>query len=273
MNPLLSKMLIVIAAVAIVVPATYFLVVQQSSSQAESNPFNYVPFNSELVSEIHINSTTAYVFMINGSAGIILPFSVSELKLASNMTQSNSSSQIQVSDYSSYLSHDVYSIANFSLSSFGISGFSMNSTFLSILTGFFSGNNSVFYASDAGTAGMVIGNLTAVESSISSSTSGNTFSSSATSYLDPSSNYSFFYRPANITSVDHVTGNLSDGHSSIFISLSNNTSLGSFYMVRNGTINVSISSRPGSIVISFTGNYKLDQLFSYVSGYLTKAGL
>ena len=273
MNPLLSKVIIVAVAAALIVPAAYYIMLQQSSSATGNNPFNYVPSDSQLVLEGHLNSSTLYLFDDNNSIGFILPFTISELQLLSNATSMNSSTHIVINHYSSYLSKNIYAVDNFSISSMSLGFSGLNSSLISVAAGLVSGVNGTFYATDAGGAGMVLGNLSAVEHSISSAEAGRTFASSSSIYLDGASNYTFYYRPGNISSINYVTGNISDGHSNFYLSLSNSTSLGSSYFVRNGTYNVSVSVRPGAIMIGVTGNYTLSQLEASVSGYLRKAGI
>ncbi|HKJ97035.1 MAG TPA: hypothetical protein VJ944_04775 [Thermoplasmataceae archaeon] len=272
MNPLLTKIIVIVAAVAIVVPATFLLASQYTSSQSEANPFSYVPLHSEVVAEAHLNSTAIYLFVSNGSAGAVLPFTINEIELFANATYANSSSPLQITPYTSYMSQTVYSVSNFSISSLGSSGFTINNSILAIVSQSLPGNNSTLFAANAGTAGMVIGNLGAVKDSISSAGSGNTFSSVATSYLDGTSNYSFYVKPKNLSSVNYITGNISDGHSNVYVSLSGNTSLGSFHFVKNGTYNVTVSSKPGSLMVTVTGNYTLSELVGYVTQYLGKVG-
>ncbi len=273
MNPLLSKILIVAVSTAVIVPAGYYLILQQSTSASANNPFTYIPSESQLVLEGHMNSSSLYLFEDNGSIGLILPFTISELQLLSNTSSSPSGQHISIGQYSSYLTKSIYAVNNFSalISGFGLR--SVNSSLISMASAALAGTNNTFYATDAGGAGMVLGNISAVKSSIASTQSGSTFVSSSSKYLDGSSNYTFYYRPGNISQINYVTGNISDGHSNIYISLSNTTSLGSSYFVKNGTYNVSVSVRPGGIMIAITGNYTLAQLEASLSGYLKKAGL
>ncbi len=133
--------------------------------------------------------------------------------------------------------------------------------------------NVTLFASNAGTYGMVLGTLGAVERSISSSANGSNFSPYSGEYLDPGSNYSLYYSPGNLSGVGFVTANISDGNSNLHISLKNSNSTATYLVQRNGSVNVSIRTEPGNIYISLTGNYTVGQLFKYASTYLTMAGL
>lgn len=270
MKPLMRKIIILAAVVAVVVPSSYALIMQEASSSAQSNPYNYIPSQSSYVVSGSINSTRAYIFGMNGSTGIIIPFSVNELQLALNATSSNSSSA-SVTSYSTYQSQTVYLVRNLSLSS--LAGNFTSGGISSLLISSFTGTNGTVYAADAGTSSMILGNITAVENSISAHNSGSTFSSAALTYMDSSSTYSFYFAPHNISPVNYITGNVSNGYSHIHISLKNNTGLGSFYIRHNGTYNVTVSSSPGSLNITVQGNYSVNQLLSVASGYLKKAGL
>lgn len=276
MSPAVRKILILIVAAGVIVPASYFLFTQLSSSQAQANPFSYVPADSGLVLEGQYNSTHLYAFSSNGSFGILLPFSVNELEIFANATGSTNGTYPIVSQNSTFMSQSIYSVRNLNLSLFaGLFGNSSNSI-LNVALQFLKINNTTFFASDAGTYGMVLGNLSGVEQSISSYSVKQSFSPYATQYLSSQSNYSFYYSPgklSNISSLNFITGNISDGNSNLHISIDNSTGIGTNLIQRNGTVNISISTKPGNIYISLTGNYTLGQLFNYASPYLAKAGL
>lgn len=269
----MTKIVVLAAAVAVVGPTAYFIVVQQGSNQIQSNPYDYVPAGSSFVVQGHFNSTQIYAFMNNGSIGAVLPLTVSDLQLLVNSTQNNSSAAMTISQYNTYDSQQVYRISNLDLSYLAGNSYIPVPEFFSFTTSLPALLNGTVYASDAGTSMMVAGNLSAVENSISASRSGNTFIGTGSQYMDDTSNYSFYYAPSNFSSVKSISGNVSNGYTHVFVALSNNTSLGSYYFAGNGTYNFSISAKPGSLTVTVTGHYSVSQLIGYLSGYLSRAGL
>ncbi len=273
MTPLAKRLVIVIVAAAVIAPTTYYIIAQNNYISSQQDPFTFVPSDSNGVLKANFNGTSLYVFEDNGSLGIILPVTVETFNLGINLTAGNTSSPLNIAPFALFSGHQIYKIDNVSLAQISSVGKYIDSSLFSLFSSVPLNLSGTFFAADSGTSKMVIGNLSAVQSSISTSITGDTFSSNAKKYLDTSSNYTFYIAPSNISTVSYITGNISDGHSSIYVALKGNNSLGSFYTVRNGTYNISVSSKEHSLQVGIQGNYTVNQLIGYVSSYLLKAGL
>lgn len=220
-----------------------------------------------------MNSTHFYLFSSNGSIAVILPFTVNDIQLLVNATGANGTSNLSISQYATFMSQSVYAIKNLNLSGLPVLSSALNSSIMGSAMKYLSLANQTFYAADAGTYGMVLGNISAVKTSISSAKSSSTFASSAGKYLNDQSTYSLYFAPGNMSSVNYISANISNGNSNFHISFSNSTGLGTFFLQKNGTVNITVSSGVDSLYISLTGNYTIGQLYNYVKPYLLKAGL
>lgn len=274
MSPSRRKLIIAIVAAAVIIFAAYYILVQQYASNAESNPFNYIPSDSGVVAEGDFNSTHVYMFSDNNSSAFILPVTVGDLQLYAQASQNSSSKSIKVNRDMSYLSETIYSIENLNISKFVSSHGGYSSVFSTLVSRPFTTSNGTYFAADIGTAGMTLGNLSAVKASVLAGSSGKTFAGSASHYLSSSSNYSFYIRPGNVSTVSFFTGNVTDGTSSIHANLTNSTHLGTFEISRSsGNLNVTLEVTPWNINLSVTGNYTASQLINYGSKYLKQVGL
>lgn len=273
MTPLAKRVLVVIIAAAVIVPAVYVLNQQSNYIKKQSNPYNFVPSTSSAVLKAQINGTDLYLFGANGSMALILPVTVETLQLGLNITSPNGTSSTQIHSYAVYRNQQIYSVENVSMSTISDVGKYVGGGFFSLVSMLPINLTGTLYASDSGQAGMVLGNLSAVKASILSSQTGETFASNASRYLDSKSNYTFYLSPSNVSGVSFITGNISDGHSLIYVGFSGNNSLGTFFFQMNSTYNISISSMQHGVRIGISGNYTIGQLLNYTTSFLQRVGL
>ncbi len=273
MTPLVKRLLVIVIAAAVVIPSAYLIIQQTRTIGKQSDPFSYIPAQPNAVLQANVNGTSLYVFSENGSFAIILPVDVSTFQAGIELTSGNSSSPTSVTQFGMFSNQQIYLVTNFSLSS--ISGFSsyIGGSLLTIVAGLPLNLSGNLYAADSGAAGMVIGNLSAVKSSISSFQTGNTFSDNARKFLDSASNFTFYASPLNLSGINYVTGNISDGHSSVYLSFSGNNSLGSFTYQGNLAYNFTVISRPHSLTVAIDGNYTVGQLMNTATSTLQRLGL
>lgn len=273
MTPLAKRVLVIVIAIAVIVPAVYVLNQQSNYVRKQSDPYNFVPSGSNAVLEAHLNGTNLYLFGTNGSMALILPVSVETLQLGLNFTSANGTSATQVHSYTVYRNQQIYSIENISMTTITDIGKYVGGNIFTMFSVIPFNLSGTMYAADSGQVGMVLGNLSAVKESILSSQTGDTFTDSASKYLDGGSNYTFYLSPSNGSGVSYMTGNISDGHSSVYIGLEGNNSLGTFFVQLNSTYNISISSMEHGVRIEISGNYTVGELISYATSFLTMAGL
>lgn len=90
MKPRTTKIVVILIAAAIIAPAAYFAYEYYAVSNVPTNvqPFEYIPGNSTMISSVHTNDTTYYVYMDGGSIGVVANISAIS-QLDPNLTAAN----------------------------------------------------------------------------------------------------------------------------------------------------------------------------------------
>jgi len=168
-NVLFKRLIIVVVAVAIVVPAVYYAVSLNNSTHKQSDPLYYAPSDSSVLGYVNYNGTHLYIFANNRSYGIILDTSslsslnfsrIASLTGKTNLTQSGSGSGLNLTSkvnivlYANYKNYQIYVLKNMSFSFAGISF----------------GNQSIYLYEDNGF--VVMGNMNGILDSINATLNG-----------------------------------------------------------------------------------------------------
>lgn len=232
MNATTKRILVIVIALAIIIPTAYFAYTLYIRGSASQDPVSYVPYNSSFVAKYNSANGTTYAFMSNGSYGIVTTSSFGSFvpSVSNNATLpgfSNLSFNLSISEV--YQGVQIFEISNISIneSIFAIIGNSLglNESLLALLPlipAFSISNVSVYLANPA-TGVLTAGNLNGVKNAISAHESGQTFKAKRDIHFNSSSNISFYYIPLNTTSVLHISGNMTDNSTHIFVRTSNQT--------------------------------------------------
>ncbi|WP_337860151.1 hypothetical protein [Ferroplasma sp.] len=91
MKPQTTKIIVIIIAAAIIAPSAYFAYEYylESNISTSSQPFDYIPGNSTMISAVHNNGSEYFVYLDGGSFGVVANTSSTSI-LDSNFTSSNS---------------------------------------------------------------------------------------------------------------------------------------------------------------------------------------
>lgn len=231
MKPLIMKILVIIIAIAIIVPAVYFAYEYYNKSNVSQSiqPFEYIPGNSTMIATVHSNGTEYYVFMDSNSIGIVANISAMSIIGSNGISSSTHIVHTNTDNKNTYsgtnvktLTYDhitVYEIKNVNLT--GLLG-----NFLNINAGTNLLNKSVnIFVYDASGNFVVLGEENAINDSISIHLTSRD-AVSYKSYFDPEANVSLYYRTGNrIPSIDYITLNSTSNRTYINILPENHTDL------------------------------------------------
>ena len=171
MLPIVKAIIIIVVVAGVAAPTGYVAYKYLSPTPAPSMN-EFIPGNSSLVLDYHVNGTNAIVYASNSTEGILLNYSLTSLKsdITSGTTSGNSSfngSSINITLYETYDSFQVYRITGFN------SSLEANSTFINetVISGIEA--NASIYVSPIGNSFLVISDLNGVQTSINAYQSGN----------------------------------------------------------------------------------------------------
>lgn len=171
MLPIVKAIIIIVVVAGVAAPTGYVAYKYLSPPPAPSMN-EFIPGNSSLVLDYHVNGTNAIVYASNSTEGILLNYSLTSLKsdITSGTTSGNSSfngSSINITLYETYDSFQVYRITGFN------SSLEANSTFINetVISGIEA--NASIYVSPIGNSFLVISDLNGVQTSINAYQSGN----------------------------------------------------------------------------------------------------
>lgn len=222
MNSFLRRIIILLVAVIVIVPAAYFTYNVYFKSIGEKNPSSYIPANSTFVARVYYSNATYYFYYGNSSIAAIVPIAgVSFTGLVNSPSLANSTMNLTISLSENYKGVQIFEISNISIITIlsdlldGIIGSNLSAVGQLSFGGL--DNLSVYFASPYNTF-TVVGTLSAVKWSIDSHTSGQSFTSSEPLYFRAGSNASFYYG-VKTASINYVSGNLSSNATHIFLSL------------------------------------------------------
>jgi hypothetical protein len=212
MKPFITKIIIIIIAVAIVAPATYFAYEYYSKSNVSPSvqPFQYIPGNSTMISTVHSNGTEYYLYLDGGSLGIVANTSAVSIT-NSNITATDNPADVSGSVHGNLFSGSnvktttydhitVYEIQNVSLT--GILGNLSNSTGKNLTNT----TVNIFAYSTSGNF-MVLGQQKAINESITAHMTSKD-AVQLKGYLNQSANTSLYYNVNNtIPTISYITAN------------------------------------------------------------------
>lgn len=212
MKPRTRKILIILIAVAIVAPAAYFAYEYYAVSSVPSSvqPFEYIPGNSTMISSVHTNGTSYYVYMDGGSIGVVANMSAIS-RLDPNLTGANNPATTSEAGHAKIFSGSnvktitydrvtVYEIQNINVT--GILKNSLN------ITGEHLANTTInIFAYDTSGSFIVIGEQKAINESISIHLTSKD-AVKLKGYINQNSNVSLYYRMNNtIPTISYITLN------------------------------------------------------------------
>lgn len=233
MNASTKRILVIIIAIAIIIPTVYLAYAIYLKGAAQQDPVSYVPSNSSFVAKYHSQNGTTYFFFSNGSYGLVTTTSIGGfMPVANNTTISGFSNlSLNFSIVEVYHGVQIFELSNISvnesiLAAMGRS-LGVNESILALLplVPSFNITNVSIYLANPATGVLAVGNLNGVENSIYAHESGQTFMSKSMIHFNSTSNVSFYYTPQNTSLIMHISGNITDNSTHIFIKVSNQTSV------------------------------------------------
>ena len=227
MEPILKKVLIVILSVAVVAPTAIVLYHFMSVSDQASDPLSYIPENSTMVAAINYNGTEMYAFYASGSPALIIEnaeallslntSSITSVSNNSNISSLTSGLGISLSTYSTVQGFQVYKIR------INETGFNtINSKLPSFVSGILKpieNNLSLnLYAYNPYGLSFIVGSLGSLNHSMSAYSRNYNFASHS-SYLNDSSNLSFYVSGDNSTIFRSITGNVTLDSTQVYFNM------------------------------------------------------
>ena len=230
MKPLITKIIVIIVAVAIIAPAAYFAYqyYNKSNVPVSVQPFEYIPGNSSIIATVHSNGTGYYIFLDGNSTGIVADISETSLIGTSNASSSqtghsltstgNKKSGTSIRSFT-YDNIRVYEIKNVSLSAL-VGNIVKGNGSLNFL------NSTInIFAYEASGNLMVFGEENAINYSIDTHMTSKD-AIGYKSYFDQSANISLYYKVNNaIPTVNYITLNSTANMTYINIMPDNRTDL------------------------------------------------
>ncbi|MGC8608927.1 MAG: hypothetical protein ACP5UV_03545 [Thermoplasmata archaeon] len=209
MNSLTKKIIIIVIAVGIIVPAIYFSLQLNGQNAEKNNPLYYIPSSSDGIGYANLNGTHMYFFEKNGSLAAVVSSQSNSFPITSsgrsNSTASLKSMTNNLSIVSTYKGIDVYKESNISIN---LAGFRLKN-----ITIYFAYVNSF----------IIMGQKAAVMYSIDAYSSSLNAVSKYNGYINTSSNLSLFFNFNKTSPVSSLSLNYSYNTSYITMTFNNRT--------------------------------------------------
>lgn len=210
MNKRIKTILVIVIAVAIIVPVS--IVAYTSYASSQDNPLNFIPSNSTFLVKINYNSSNYYAF--GGSQGLALIIPMNKGVSVSSQNLSFNSTKIPITTYGNFGGFTIYNISLSNVIYNTLENLTQNSTFSNIPVNSFMNNMTSFslYFYEPYSNEIIIGSLAELKYSISSYNHGNNFSSKA-KYINNPGSVDFYFHHNTTT----AWGNSSSNYTYIFI--------------------------------------------------------
>jgi hypothetical protein len=210
MNKRMKTIIVIVIAVAIIIPVSIVAYISYNSSQ--DNPISFIPSNSTFLVKINYNSSNYFAF--GGTQGLAIMLPLSKSVSVSNQNLSFNSTRIPISTYGNFGGFTIYNISLSDVIYSTLENLTVNKTISNLPLDSFMNNVTSYslYFYEPYSNEIIIGSLVELKNSINSYNHGNNFSSKAKYINNPGS--VDFYLHYNSTT---VWGNSSSNNTYIFV--------------------------------------------------------
>ena len=262
--------IVVVAAVAasVALPAGYFA--YTASGPAVPVPAEFVPANVQYAMRVSLNNSNAYAFVSNGSASLVLEYTMSafdaRLSAAGNISGATGfKGNITPVRWGEYRGYTIYRLENTTFSTDALLGSLANITGLGTFFDFGALNSSgSVYVSQVRPQIIAVGGTAGIQASVNAYLSGKNFAKQEKRLFSPSADLSVYVN-SSTTPFASATMNIFADSGYLNLTFSNTTSAQRFYSVaENYSSNVSSVATLSGSSVSIRFDAGLTGLGSYV---------
>ena len=265
----LTKVIVVAAvAASVALPAGYFA--YTASVPAAPAPAEFVPSNVQYVMRASLNNSSAYAFVSNGSASLVLEYTISafdaRLSAAVNFSRGTGfKGNITPVRWGEYRGYTIYRLENTTFSTDALLGSLANITGLGTFFDFGALNSSgSVYVSQVRPQIMAVGGTAGIQASVNAYLSGKNFAKQEKQLFSPAADLSAYVNSSTAPFAS-ATMNIFADSGYLNLTFSTTTSAQRFYSVaENYSSNVSSVATLSGSSVSIRFDAGLTGLGSYV---------